>query len=175
MNFKTRLIFIISGLGHFLLLYAQEQNNGELGSSTRGHINMTLQKPAGVLAGLTTAINNGGAANRSYAGKQALEDLINKKSANIPLCIRSNDESTFEISTIENEGFVNQIENEFGENLAFVIEFGSALENSAKYKSSTNNCDSDSTIPLTINLEQSNTSENSRKLRGKINLLIKAE
>ncbi len=175
MNITERIIFIIWGIGNSLLLNAQEQNNGELGLNTNGHINMRLQKPTGALAGLATASNNAGADNRSYVSTQVLEDLVNEKSARIPFCITSDDESSYEISSINTEGAQNQLQNEFGDNVPFDIAFGPAGENSIMYKSSRTNCDNNSTIPLTVNLEQPISGQSARRIRGKINLVVKAE
>lgn len=172
MTKTKRLLFIFLGLATSTELIAQEQNNGELGLSTRGHVNMTLQKPTGALAGLATALNNRGSDNRSFVARQVLEELASQKSARISICITSEDESSFDVSSLN---AANRLENEFGEKVSFDIAFGASGETSAKYKSSRGNCDNDSTIPLTINLERPISGQSARRIRGKINLLVKAE
>ncbi len=170
---KTKhLLFIFLGLATSLTLLAQEQNNGELGLNTRGHVNMTLLKPTGALAGLATALNNRGSGNRSFVATQVLQELVSQKSALIPFCIISEDESSFAVSSLN---VTNQLENEFGEKVSFDIAFGSSGETSAKYKSSRGNCDNSSTIPLAINLEQPISGQSTGRIRGKINLIVKAE
>lgn len=172
MTKTKRLLFIFLGLATSPELIAQEQNNGDLGLSSRGHLNMTLQKPTGALAGLATALNNKSSDNRNFVATQVLEDLVSQKSARIPFCITSEDESSFDVSSLN---AANQLENEFGEKVSFDIAFGASRETSFKYKSSRENCDNSSTIPLAIDIEQSISGQSARKIRGKINVIVKAE
>ncbi len=159
------------------LLHAAEQNEGLLGESSRGHINLSFEVNENIVAGFIKNYQEKPRSEfRSLLTSQLVQHIQERAAVNLPLCVISNGGGYYEITPFEaSREEDNALHAANGELLPFYVVLGEAEENSAKYKAATNVCDADSAIQVSIRLRQDFNSQEMGSIRGKVRLLVKSE
>lgn len=165
------IIFAVTGL------HAAEDNRGQLGSTSTGLIELSLQVTGDISAGLLqTNLDEGSTELQSLLSTQLVQSLRNDSNTTLPLCILSRGGGYFEVTSYEIPGEEgNQIVSGFGSSVPVEIRFGEQEQESVKYQSVTEDCNQNTAIPVTIRLKQQLSGAEIGTIRGRFNLLVKSE
>ena len=152
-----------------------EINDGELAESSTGFIRISLEVGESNSVGfLQTNLDGPNSNFQNLLTHRLIEGIQRNKSTTLPLCIYSSEGGYFEISSYEAaDSNGNSLQSQFGATLPINIHIGTA--DRTRYRAVTDNCDINSTIPITIQLNESLSSDAIGRINGRFNLLVKTE
>ncbi|MAM71171.1 MAG: hypothetical protein CMP91_08525 [Gammaproteobacteria bacterium] len=160
-----------------LLLTAAEHNDGMLGPSSTGHINMVFEVSENVVAGfLQSNLEKPRSEFRHFIGSRLVQRLQHTGTATLPFCVMSHGGAYYEIVSYESGDDFNNFQQENNDStLPYFVVLGDSEANVAKYKSVSEVCDASSAIQVKIKLNQNFNAEQISNFRGRLNLLVKSE
>jgi hypothetical protein len=171
------LWFINTQLNLIAPVLAAEQNDGQLGSISTGHIRLEFVIDENVVAGfLQTNLDNPRSEFRSFLSSQLIQRLRQNMTTTLPFCVISNGEAYYEIASYQNPNSNNnELRSEFGASLPFYVVLGESEESAVKYKAVADACDAASAIAVKIKLNKEFNGNEIGNIHGKLNLLVKSE